>query len=135
MNADEWQRFERWLKTLEGGEVSVKWLLDDFPEFPEKRIKGYVKPSGEPTVAVGHLKDVADRYGDEDGDGYGGPSEASDHGDKKLQISHNTTVPQGNREYEGSMVIEADEDEDTLYQTVREKAEEINAIHGSDTAE
>jgi len=93
----EWQNLQQWLDTLDGDEVSVNTLLEHF-EFPEERLKGYVHPSGEPTVAVSHLQAVAERYGD--GEGGSGPKEASDSddgGSRGLKIGHNTTVP---REYE-----------------------------------
>ena len=120
----KWKRFSQWLDSLDGDEVAVTPLLEDFPGFPEKRLKGYVKPSGEPTVAVSHLKTVAERYGD--GDGHGGPSEASD-GDG-LQLKHNTTVPDDS----GSG---SDVENEGRYQTIRETIKEINAIHEGDTAE
>lgn len=116
----EWKRFQNWCDSLDVDEVAVTTLLDKF-DFPPYRLGGYVNPSGEPTVEVSHLRDVADRYGDVDGNGHGGPSEASD--DDGLQLSHNTTVPDDNK------------DESEEPQSIRETIKKINAIHGSDTAE
>jgi len=120
----DWTRFTQWLETLEVDEVAVRPLLDDFPGFPCHRLGGYVNPSGESTVAVSHLEAVADRYGDEGGDGHGGSSEASDD---SVGVAHNTAVPD---DHEKTTKTGGDE-----YQFLKDKIKEIDAIHGRDTAE
>jgi len=126
-----WQELRDYLDDQpDDGDVIVTILLSRFPEFPRHRLGGYVKPSGEPTVAVSHLQTVVERYGDVDGDGHGGPRNV-DNDDEGLQIAHNTTVPLDNREYEGSMVVEAD----GLDESVVEKIKELGTTYECDTAE
>ena len=127
----DWERFRNWCDSLNTDEVPVTKLLNKF-DFPQYRLGGYVNGSGTPTVSVSHLRDVADRYGYADGTGHGGPSEAS--GDATKFLMDHSTVSVGEREYEGSMGVEAEEDE-TGTTGLKETIKKINAIHGSDTAE
>jgi len=130
----DWQKLQDYLEGYDtDGDVVVTTLLDRFPAFPEKRLKGYIRPSGEPTVEVSHLRDVIERYGDVDNDGNGGPTAAPvDNDDTGLQIAHNTTVPEETREYEGTMHIETDEDK---FAFVEEALKRVGERYGSTISE
>ena len=118
-----WQELQEWLDGLEDdGDVIVTILLGRFPDFPRHRLGGYVKPSGEPTVAVSHLQAVVDRYGDVDGDGHGGPSQSSD--DEGLKIAHNTIVPPRYRfdgdQHGDDTPVKADEIDKSVIQEIKQ---------------